>query len=581
MQNRIIQVNPTHLQTETTLLADFLQAGANHHQYLFFANTNYPLSNEKDSDQICLTHHLLYRQCNHNPLLYRWEIFKSQDVLYKGARSILFSNAGTLFWQGPHQLGFKPARYIIKLQVHGEAEHSKKVNNFFQRMNVEAIKSTSVEHIEQEVNFSQEAGLKMKEATWLHHGKAKVSFIISERLHAKELFSLLVEDQATKQLTVNARLALTIKVLLEYKHQVSDLHIVHRDIKGENIMIDMTESPLKINYIRIIDYAFSKSFEEYNSTSCGTPNYTAPEVSLGLEDADEKADIYSFGELLKWLWHLDENEKWVDDFIDLPGRDKKAIAALLLAMKSDNKNDRPKLLEIIDTFERIQLDRKLKSMGSKRHQSIRTAYGCAREASLTLDDLVSTGFLEKEFSVRQRLRQMNNTIVTALNKIQDEPLTIQQFIDKLDIDVFRHAKSKSDIQTIMDNMPIALNQAIIRLFNLCAIHKLSVDDQLSPLFEKYRELNDKLDHKIGRMPLTIDRIQWLINKFHLAIKNNKKLLDEIHSKYPVRVSLESLHLESRSTGIFSANKPTLFPATTSLLRRNSSSHNVPAKPKSW
>ena len=115
-------------------------------------------------------------------------------------------------------------------------------------------------------------------------------------------------------------------------------------------------------------------------------------MSLGLEDADEKADIYSFGELLKWLWHLDENEKWVDDFIDLPGRDKKAIAALLLAMKSDNKNDRPKLLEIIDTFERIQLDRKLKSMGSKRHQSIRTAYGCAREASLTLDDLVSTGF---------------------------------------------------------------------------------------------------------------------------------------------------------------------------------------------
>ena len=63
---------------------------------------------------------------------------------------------------------------------------------------------------------------------------------------------------------------------LEYLHEH---HVIYRDIKPENIMLD------KEGHIRLIDFGLSKvgvseNPEHFTRTLCGTNSYMAPEVIL-------------------------------------------------------------------------------------------------------------------------------------------------------------------------------------------------------------------------------------------------------------------------------------------------------------
>jgi serine/threonine protein kinase len=50
--------------------------------------------------------------------------------------------------------------------------------------------------------------------------------------------------------------------------------IVHRDLKLENILVDMN------GYLKIIDFGLAKMLDQNASTKtyCGTPEYLAPEM---------------------------------------------------------------------------------------------------------------------------------------------------------------------------------------------------------------------------------------------------------------------------------------------------------------
>ena len=65
-----------------------------------------------------------------------------------------------------------------------------------------------------------------------------------------------------------------IFMALEYLHEH---HVIYRDIKPENIMLD------KEGHIRLIDFGLSKvgvseNPEHFTRTLCGTNSYMAPEV---------------------------------------------------------------------------------------------------------------------------------------------------------------------------------------------------------------------------------------------------------------------------------------------------------------
>jgi len=76
---------------------------------------------------------------------------------------------------------------------------------------------------------------------------------------------------------------------VQYLHEMG---ICHRDLKPENLL---TDEEGKI--IKIADFGLSKIFKHGAplKTSCGTPEYAAPEVLTGIEEYDQSVDLWSVG----------------------------------------------------------------------------------------------------------------------------------------------------------------------------------------------------------------------------------------------------------------------------------------------
>ncbi|CAF0998125.1 unnamed protein product, partial [Didymodactylos carnosus] len=70
--------------------------------------------------------------------------------------------------------------------------------------------------------------------------------------------------------------------------------IVHRDLKPENLLLD------DASHVKIADFGLSNMMKdgELLKTSCGSPNYAAPEVVSGELYAGPEVDIWSCGVIL-------------------------------------------------------------------------------------------------------------------------------------------------------------------------------------------------------------------------------------------------------------------------------------------
>lgn len=78
---------------------------------------------------------------------------------------------------------------------------------------------------------------------------------------------------------------------LDYCHRHN---IVHRDLKPENVLLDEKQN------VKIADFGLSNIMKdgEFLKTSCGSPNYAAPEVISGKYYAGPEVDIWSCGVIL-------------------------------------------------------------------------------------------------------------------------------------------------------------------------------------------------------------------------------------------------------------------------------------------
>jgi len=84
-----------------------------------------------------------------------------------------------------------------------------------------------------------------------------------------------------------------VRQLMEAIQYVHNLGIAHRDLKPENLLLEKGERGQEV--LKIADFGLSKDFsQEQLQTSCGTPDYVAPEVLLG-EPYGIEVDIWSIG----------------------------------------------------------------------------------------------------------------------------------------------------------------------------------------------------------------------------------------------------------------------------------------------
>lgn len=78
---------------------------------------------------------------------------------------------------------------------------------------------------------------------------------------------------------------------MEYCHQYL---VAHRDLKPENILIDAHDT------IKICDFGLSNLMKDgkFLKTSCGSPNYAAPEIIEGKKYCGTEVDAWSCGVIL-------------------------------------------------------------------------------------------------------------------------------------------------------------------------------------------------------------------------------------------------------------------------------------------
>ncbi|KAG8348575.1 putative serine/threonine protein kinase [Trypanosoma vivax] len=115
-------------------------------------------------------------------------------------------------------------------------------------------------------------------------------YLIMEYVEGGELYDYIVKNGALPE--DDARYVLQqIVCAVEYCHHFL---VIHRDLKPENILIGPGLQ------VKLIDFGLSNimSDGEFLATSCGSPNYAAPEVISGKLYAGPEVDVWSCGVIL-------------------------------------------------------------------------------------------------------------------------------------------------------------------------------------------------------------------------------------------------------------------------------------------
>ena len=89
-----------------------------------------------------------------------------------------------------------------------------------------------------------------------------------------------------------------VKQLVNAIAYLHSLRIAHLDLKPENILVLVDE--IGVAQIKIIDFGLASFFNDFKEEPKGTPHWMAPEVARS--DYDEKADIWSLGKIIAWMF---------------------------------------------------------------------------------------------------------------------------------------------------------------------------------------------------------------------------------------------------------------------------------------
>lgn len=191
----------------------------------------------------------------------------------------------------------------------------------------------------------------------------KFYFIIMEYINGGNLFSYV---KKRRKLSEKVAKFLFRQIILGIKHIHSQL-IVHRDIKLENILIDMN------NNVKICDFGIGiilSSEDQDLHSHCGTPMYIAPEIILSTKDKGYKGfpvDIWSAGIALyimlsgKLPFNLDDD--FQDDF---DGYNNNNIKEKNKKLKYEIVHNEPKYIEKISDEARNLLNGLLNKNPLKR-----------------------------------------------------------------------------------------------------------------------------------------------------------------------------------------------------------------------
>lgn len=121
----------------------------------------------------------------------------------------------------------------------------------------------------------------------------KRGFLVSDYIEGRSLQERIEKGNIPTAEVVEVMIA--ISEAIAYSHS---MHVVHRDIKPQNILLDSDNVPY------VVDFGLARILldDQIELTKVGdvlgTPGYMSPEQAQGQANVDEKSDIYSLGVLL-------------------------------------------------------------------------------------------------------------------------------------------------------------------------------------------------------------------------------------------------------------------------------------------
>lgn len=115
-------------------------------------------------------------------------------------------------------------------------------------------------------------------------------YVVMEHVKSGELFDYIVEKGRLHEDEARMFFQQIISGV-EYCHRNM---VVHRDLKPENLLLDSRRN------VKIADFGLSNVMRDghFLKTSCGSPNYAAPEVISGKLYAGPEVDVWSCGVIL-------------------------------------------------------------------------------------------------------------------------------------------------------------------------------------------------------------------------------------------------------------------------------------------
>ncbi|OHT05848.1 CAMK family protein kinase [Tritrichomonas foetus] len=140
-----------------------------------------------------------------------------------------------------------------------------------------------------------------------------------------------------------------LTIALGYLH--TELNIMHRDIKAENIMLDQK------SHVRLIDFGLSNfNLPGIKNTACGSPAYAAPEV-ISHEKYSKSADVWSAGVLLYYmstgyLPFMDQSlpkllSRIMEENVDIPSHVSPNLKDLIRKLLQKDPNNRISITDIL------------------------------------------------------------------------------------------------------------------------------------------------------------------------------------------------------------------------------------------
>jgi len=233
-------------------------------------------------------------------------------------------------------------------------------------------------------------------------------FMVMEYVEGEALHRILFRE---KRMSVRKACEIVLQVA-EALHYIHKQHVVHCDIKTENILIteEETEGKRSRMIAKLLDFGLARPMSGGTTSLSGTPHYVAPERIRG-EPASPSSDVYGVGILLYELltgqvpWdgpvqkilqgHLDEQPKPPSRLIQ--GGLDSALENLVLHALAKRPAERHKdmaafiyeLKTVMDMMgigrrraqagpsRRVVIEQKAEKAASKRDELARTAFdGC-------------------------------------------------------------------------------------------------------------------------------------------------------------------------------------------------------------